>query len=475
MEAKYLLALLLVKGQGVAADPERAKTLLEQTKDTRPESLYYLTYLESDPEKKEAYARAYLAGNPEKTRKAQVEKLLGIVEPETAEEPETAKKDREEDGQSNGRQCAKAEPASKRDASAAPVPQSEKTARPTAVQPQTETEERLPVKEDPTEAVVLRRRGIARIQAGDERGTDDLQKAADMGDVDACLLLGEAALLLVKGQGVAADPERAKTLLEQTKDTRPESLYYLTYLESDPEKKEAYARAYLEGNPEKTRKAQVEKLLGIEEPETVKEEPEEPAADEDNPGAIQTAQPEPVEESQPAQAADGGEPGSQPVVHEDPTEAVVLRRRGIARIQAGDERGTDDLQKAADMGDVDACLLLGEAMEDPTEAVVLRRRGIARIQAGDERGTDDLQKAADMGDVDACLLLGEAMLETDPAQGVKYLETAAKAGIGDGYALLGYAYMNGLGVPADQRRAHILIHEALKRGSRIARQWLLSE
>ncbi|WP_305205565.1 tetratricopeptide repeat protein, partial [Faecalibaculum rodentium] len=140
------------------------------------------------------------------------------------------------------------------------------------------------------------------------------------------------------------------------------------------------------------------------------------------------AQPEPVEESQPAQAADGGEPGSQPVVHEDPTEAVVLRRRGIAR-----------------------------------------------IQAGDERGTDDLQKAADMGDVDACLLLGEAMLETDPAQGVKYLETAAKAGIGDGYALLGYAYMNGLGVPADQRRAHILIHEALKRGSRIARQWLLSE
>ncbi|WP_300940920.1 tetratricopeptide repeat protein, partial [Faecalibaculum rodentium] len=83
MEAKYLLALLLVKGQGVAADPERAKTLLEQTKDTRPESLYYLTYLESDPEKKEAYARAYLAGNPEKTRKAQVEKLLGIEEPET--------------------------------------------------------------------------------------------------------------------------------------------------------------------------------------------------------------------------------------------------------------------------------------------------------------------------------------------------------------------------------------------------------
>lgn len=283
-------------------------------------------------------------------------------------------------------------------------------------------------KQEQTQAQTRKSLRIAHVlnDAGEyDLAAEFLEQAAAGGSMEAKYLL---ALLLVKGQGVAADPERAKTLLEQTKDTRPESLYYLTYLESDPEKKEAYARAYLEGNPEKTRKAQVEKLLGIEEPETVKEEPEEPAADEDNPGAIQTAQPEPVEESQPAQAADGGEPGSQPVVHEDPTEAVVLRRRGIAR-----------------------------------------------IQAGDERGTDDLQKAADMGDVDACLLLGEAMLETDPAQGVKYLETAAKAGIGDGYALLGYAYMNGLGVPADQRRAHILIHEALKRGSRIARQWLLSE
>lgn len=283
-------------------------------------------------------------------------------------------------------------------------------------------------KQEQTQAQTRKSLRIAHIlnDAGEyDLAAEFLEQAAAGGSMEAKYLL---ALLLVKGQGVAADSERAKTLLEQTKDTRPESLYYLTYLESDPEKKEAYARAYLAGNPEKTRKAQVEKLLGIEEPETVKEEPEEPAADEDNPGAIQTAQPEPVEESQPAQAADGGEPGSQPVVHEDPTEAVVLRRRGIAR-----------------------------------------------IQAGDERGTDDLQKAADMGDVDACLLLGEAMLETDPAQGVKYLETAAKAGIGDGYALLGYAYMNGLGVPADQRRAHILIHEALKRGSRIARQWLLSE
>uniref|UniRef100_UPI0025B1CD0E tetratricopeptide repeat protein n=1 Tax=Faecalibaculum rodentium TaxID=1702221 RepID=UPI0025B1CD0E len=283
-------------------------------------------------------------------------------------------------------------------------------------------------KQEQTQAQTRKSLRIAHVlnDAGEyDLAAEFLEQAAAGGSMEAKYLL---ALLLVKGQGVAADPERAKTLLEQTKDTRPESLYYLTYLESDPEKKEAYARAYLAGNPEKTRKAQVEKLLGIEEPETVKEEPEEPAADEDNPGAIQTAQPEPVEESQPAQAADGGEPGSQPVVHEDPTEAVVLRRRGIAR-----------------------------------------------IQAGDERGADDLQKAADMGDVDACLLLGEAMLETDPAQGVKYLETAAKAGIGDGYALLGYAYMNGLGVPADQRRAHILIHEALKRGSRIARQWLLSE
>ncbi len=283
-------------------------------------------------------------------------------------------------------------------------------------------------KQEQTQAQTRKSLRIAHVlnDAGEyDLAAEFLEQAAAGGSMEAKYLL---ALLLVKGQGVAADPERAKTLLEQTKDTRPESLYYLTYLESDPEKKEAYARAYLAGNPEKTRKAQVEKLLGIEEPETVKEEPEEPAADEDNPGAIQTAQPELVEESQPAQAADGGEPGSQPVVHEDPTEAVVLRRRGIAR-----------------------------------------------IQAGDERGTDDLQKAADMGDVDACLLLGEAMLETDPAQGVKYLETAAKAGIGDGYALLGYAYMNGLGVPADQRRAHILIHEALKRGSRIARQWLLSE
>ena len=232
-----------------------------------------------------------------------------------------------------------------------------------------------------------------------------LEQAAAGGSNEAKYLL---ALLLIKGDGVAADPERARILLEETRETQPESLYYLTYLETDPEKKKACASAYLAGNPEKTRKAQVERFLGI---------------DEDKP-SDQLRQPEKPE----------------------PLTAPA------------------DIAKQAPLDKEESSSLDAEA---------LRRRGIARIQAGDEAGTGDLQKAADMGDTDACLLLGEAMLQTDPAQGVTYLKTAAKAGIGDAYALLGYACMNGLGVKTDRRKAHLLIHEALRRGSRIARQWTL--
>lgn len=274
-----------------------------------------------------------------------------------------------------------------------------------------------------------------------------LEEAAAGGSGEAKYLL---ALLLLKGQGVAADPGRARDLLEQAKETRPESLYYLTYLEQDPEKQKAYARAYLAQNPEKTRKEQVETLLGIRpaetgEKESVPETAEAPEKTESGTGGDSLSLD--AAASEPEHAADGGQ--------------AVSQDRELQAVSEPEKPGAAQSVKPVS----------GEE-----DAAALRRRGIERISQGDENGTQDLQKAADLGDVDACLLLGEAMLQTeDPAGGIRYLRQAAAAGIGDAYALLGYACMNGLGVPADPRKAHWLIHQALRRGSRIARQWTLGD
>ena len=75
-EARYLLGLLYLKGQGVPVDKEKAKTYFEASKDIQPESLYYLTYLEEDPKKQQEYANAYLKSATNKNRIGQVNNLL---------------------------------------------------------------------------------------------------------------------------------------------------------------------------------------------------------------------------------------------------------------------------------------------------------------------------------------------------------------------------------------------------------------
>ena len=193
-----------------------------------------------------------------------------------------------------------------------------------------------------------------------------LEKAAPY-SVEAKYLLG---LLYLKGQGVPADKEKAREYLEAAADLQPDSLYYLTYLENDQNKAREYGEKYLEKGTNEEFKEQVRHFLHPESPES------------------------------------------------------------------------------------------------------LRRKGLEKLQSGDESGLDLLKQAADGNDETAKLLWAEAMLDKEPEAAVKILKEEADKGVPDAMALMAYAYANGLGVARDAWKAQWLLQRAASRGSRLARQWI---
>lgn len=76
VEARYLLGLLYLKGQGVPADKNKAREYLSTATDLQPESLYYLTYLEEDKDKAREYGEAYLKKGTNLAHKGQVQQYL---------------------------------------------------------------------------------------------------------------------------------------------------------------------------------------------------------------------------------------------------------------------------------------------------------------------------------------------------------------------------------------------------------------
>jgi TPR repeat protein len=93
----------------------------------------------------------------------------------------------------------------------------------------------------------------------------------------------------------------------------------------------------------------------------------------------------------------------------------------------------------------------------------------AKAQLLTSRSLEDLKQAAEQGDVQSQLLLGDSLLngkgtEKDPAQGVQWIRKAAEQGSADAFYILGICYDVGSGVTRDVVQATDWYRKAAENG-----------
>ena len=183
--------------------------------------------------------------------------------------------------------------------------------------------------------------------------------------------------------------------------------------------------------------------------------------------------------------------------------AVFIAAQLAAAAQSFGGRTLDELKQAAADGDVQAQLLLGDALlngkgtkKDPVEGVAWIRKaaeqgapdayyilGICHdIGSGVERSvvqaTDWYRKAAEAGIVDAqynladCYLRGEGV-EKNVKEAVKWLERAAEKGDVAAVAQLGFIYLNDTFGVRDPAKAATYLRKAAYTGNSAAAKWAL--
>ncbi len=139
---------------------------------------------------------------------------------------------------------------------------------------------------------------------------------------------------------------------------------------------------------------------------------------------------------------------------------VLALAVGTGSVGYGQTSDIDAMRAAAENGDANAQLQLGEALLFGTMGVP------------EDRGTalELITAAAEGGSVDAKARLGTILVDgfytdADPERGVALLEDAARAGDASAIETLGTVYLWGQGVDADPARARELLSQAAQNGS----------
>lgn len=100
--------------------------------------------------------------------------------------------------------------------------------------------------------------------------------------------------------------------------------------------------------------------------------------------------------------------------------------------------------------------------------------GTPASAAPDSERMAEVREAAVAGHPEAQFMLGRSLAESDPVASFEWILRAAEAGLADAEEALGFRYLEGRGVDADEAEAARWLRRAAEKGERLA-QWQLAE